>query len=63
MKIENNRALAAEKKAYAMPSVIMTQMVQSSTILMGSPGKGIGAGSGGGTTGDIDGGGGSISGD
>ena len=37
MKIENNRALAAEKKAYAMPSVIMTQLVQSSTVLMGSP--------------------------
>ena len=38
MKIGNNRALAAEKKAYEMPSVIMTQIVQSSTVLMGSPG-------------------------
>jgi len=38
MKIANNRALAAEKKAYEMPSVIMTQIVQSSTVLMGSPG-------------------------
>ena len=36
MKIENNRALAAEKKAYAMPSVIMTQMVPSTVVLAGS---------------------------
>ena len=38
MKIANNRALAAEKKAYEMPSVIMTQLVPSTIVLAGSPG-------------------------
>jgi len=36
MKIENNRALAAEKKTYEIPSVVLTQMVRTASILMAS---------------------------
>lgn len=36
MKIENNCALAAEKKTYDVPSVIVTQMVRTASVLMAS---------------------------
>ena len=36
MKIENNRALAAEKKTYEIPSVSMTQL-KPCTIICVSP--------------------------
>ena len=40
MKIENNRALAAEKKTYEIPSVVLTQLMPSTIVLAGSPGGG-----------------------
>jgi len=38
MKIENNRAIAAEKKTYEIPSVVLTQLMPSTIVLAGSPG-------------------------
>lgn len=46
-----------KKKIYNQPRVETMQMVPGTVVLAGSPGKGIGAGTGNGTTGDIIGGG------
>ena len=55
MKIENNRALAAEKKTYEIPSVVLTQMMPS-VIICVSGGPGVLPNSGNSTS-DIPGGG------
>ena len=47
MKIENNRALAAEKKTYEIPSVEMTQLAMSAIVMAGSGNIDLGGGGGG----------------
>jgi hypothetical protein len=42
-----------KKKIYNQPRVETMQLMPSTVVLAGSPGKGIGAGTGGGTTGNI----------
>jgi hypothetical protein len=48
MKIENNRALAAEKKTYEIPSVVLTQMMPSVIICVSGGSGNIDLGGGGG---------------
>ena len=51
------------KKMYKQPIVEATELIAGGQALCTSPGAGISAGTGGGTTGDITGGGGAIPGE